>query len=331
MHAQYLFTGEIQENSGYSTAYLSLIEDYRKISGVYEDQIIKRVPIENNSFQFSGTNLEASNRIYKIHIDSCNDDVENMHFNGQCESSRSIIFVAGAKDSIHFPITFENQLLCSVESPNNGTKVLAKVDSLKELMVYDYLSYRSKANKDINNKNWFTKLQEFGASLNEPLAELYIYQALSDRSSEFYGYYLEDLRSNDYYNELLDRLKITYPNTTFAQQYELELAADRYRVGLIKESSTFRFLPWLIGLLIFTLVVGVVYKFTRKKSKRYVVTDSLTQQEQKVLDLILENKTNKEIAQEIFVSVSTVKTHTNNLYKKLKVTSRDQVKSLFNS
>ncbi len=56
----------------------------------------------------------------------------------------------------------------------------------------------------------------------------------------------------------------------------------------------------------------------------------LTQQEQRILELLLENKTNKEIAQEIFVSVSTVKTHTNNLYKKLKVRSRDEVKLLFN-
>ena len=55
---------------------------------------------------------------------------------------------------------------------------------------------------------------------------------------------------------------------------------------------------------------------------------SLTQQENKVLDLILEDKTNKEIASELFVSVSTVKTHINNVYKKLEVSSRKEVKEL---
>ena len=40
------------------------------------------------------------------------------------------------------------------------------------------------------------------------------------------------------------------------------------------------------------------------------------------------DKTNKEIGSELFISVSTVKTHINNLYKKLNVTSRDEVKNL---
>lgn len=65
MHGQYLFTGELQENSGYGVAYLSLVEDYRKISGVYEDQIIKSIAIENNSFRFSGANLDLEFNLYK--------------------------------------------------------------------------------------------------------------------------------------------------------------------------------------------------------------------------------------------------------------------------
>ena len=40
---------------------------------------------------------------------------------------------------------------------------------------------------------------------------------------------------------------------------------------------------------------------------------------------MLENKTNKEIASALFVSVSTIKTHINNLYKKLEVTSREEM------
>ncbi|HIN98295.1 MAG TPA: LuxR family transcriptional regulator, partial [Flavobacteriaceae bacterium] len=48
-----------------------------------------------------------------------------------------------------------------------------------------------------------------------------------------------------------------------------------------------------------------------------------------ILDLILDQKSNKEIATELFVSVSTVKTHINNIYKKLGVSSRDEVKALY--
>ena len=58
---------------------------------------------------------------------------------------------------------------------------------------------------------------------------------------------------------------------------------------------------------------------------------TLTQQEQTVLELILQQKSNKEIAGDLFVSVSTVKTHINNIYKKLGVSSREEVKAMYNS
>jgi NarL family two-component system response regulator LiaR len=43
-----------------------------------------------------------------------------------------------------------------------------------------------------------------------------------------------------------------------------------------------------------------------------------------VLKLLARGKANKQIARELFVAVSTVKTHVNNLYRKLGVGSRTQ-------
>nr|WP_235989380.1 LuxR C-terminal-related transcriptional regulator [Psychroserpens algicola] len=68
----------------------------------------------------------------------------------------------------------------------------------------------------------------------------------------------------------------------------------------------------------------------RKKKKHSNAIEQLTKQEQNVLDLLLTDNTNKAIAETLFVSVSTVKTHVNNIYKKLNVNSRDELKSLFN-
>jgi NarL family two-component system response regulator LiaR len=42
------------------------------------------------------------------------------------------------------------------------------------------------------------------------------------------------------------------------------------------------------------------------------------------LRLLARGKANKQIARELLVAVSTVKTHVNNLYRKLDVTSRTQ-------
>ncbi len=54
------------------------------------------------------------------------------------------------------------------------------------------------------------------------------------------------------------------------------------------------------------------------------LTEPLTEREVEVLKLIARGKANKQIARELFVAMSTVKTHVNNLYRKLNVGSRTQ-------
>jgi DNA-binding CsgD family transcriptional regulator len=54
--------------------------------------------------------------------------------------------------------------------------------------------------------------------------------------------------------------------------------------------------------------------------------ESLSERELEVLALIAAGKSNKEIAARLFVSTSTVKTHVNNLYRKLGARSRTQAK-----
>jgi len=54
------------------------------------------------------------------------------------------------------------------------------------------------------------------------------------------------------------------------------------------------------------------------------LAEPLTERETEVLKLIARGKANKQIASEMFVAMSTVKTHVNNLYRKLGVSSRTQ-------
>ncbi len=54
------------------------------------------------------------------------------------------------------------------------------------------------------------------------------------------------------------------------------------------------------------------------------LVESLSEREMEVLGFIAAGKSNQEISRELFVSVSTVKTHINNLYRKLDARSRTQ-------
>ena len=62
----------------------------------------------------------------------------------------------------------------------------------------------------------------------------------------------------------------------------------------------------------------------RSPASPEALAEPLTERETEVLKLIARGKANKQIARELFVAMSTVKTHVNNLYRKLDVGSRTQ-------
>jgi DNA-binding NarL/FixJ family response regulator len=53
----------------------------------------------------------------------------------------------------------------------------------------------------------------------------------------------------------------------------------------------------------------------------------LTERELEVLQLVAAGKTNRQVATDLFVSVGTIKTHVNNVYRKLDAHSRTQAVS----
>jgi len=297
--AQYHFTGHVDNKKWQNNVYLSLIEDYRKISGVYFEQIIAKVNTDSlGYFEFSGNQLEHENRIYRIHVDNCFDDEQNSnHFNGHCNDSKEVIFIAKNNDSIAFPFSFGKQMFCDIESTNEQTTAFIK------------------------------KKQ------NEPIAELYAYAFLSDRRNNLHKYYLEDLKNNKYYHNLLNRLIERHPNSPYTKQYKEELTSDEFIIDNNTSSASFNWNYLTYFLLVVSLIINFWFWLSRKKHKTKAISkakEQLTKQEQNILNLLLEDKTNKEIAEAVFVSLSTVKTHLNNIYKKLNVQSRNEIKSLFN-
>ena len=65
-------------------------------------------------------------------------------------------------------------------------------------------------------------------------------------------------------------------------------------------------------MLIFSVIAFLLFKKLRtiqpKEIKQEIESPTLTNQEEKIAKLILEDKSNKEIADELFISLSTVKT-----------------------
>ncbi len=332
LFGQYQFAGEVSTKNAGKIVYLSLVEDYRKSSRIYLEQIIRKVGVDSlGHFEFEGNNILDQNRIYRIHLDGCSEASDAHHFLGQCNSSKSVLFIANNKDSLYFPTSFEDQALCTITSTNPNSSLILEIESMKEEMVFDFTDFRSDTSRKLNSKKWFSNFQSFGQELDEPLAELYIYDFLSNRGNETYAHYLQDVATNGYYAKLLERLQALYPNTPFTQQFEAEVVTDK-QLGSYHKSRTWN-LTWVL-LCLLTLSIGInIYLLIKGKAKARMSTQSLfqklTPQEQKIVHQILLDKSNKEIASELFVSHSTIKTHINNLYKKLEVSSRQDIVSLF--
>ena len=73
------------------------------------------------------------------------------------------------------------------------------------------------------------------------------------------------------------------------------------------------------------IVTLVTILYIRKKRSAKSPYQSLTVQERKIFSLLKEGKSNKEISETCGVSLSTVKSHVNNIYSKLDLSSRTDV------
>ncbi|WP_430965938.1 response regulator transcription factor [Spongiimicrobium sp. 2-473A-2-J] len=131
----------------------------------------------------------------------------------------------------------------------------------------------------------------------------------------------EDIAKNpDHYVALLEELKVSDLDPAQYLFLEKKLAylttevvARKYRTSRILNVV----LVVAMGGLVFLLLMG------RKQNLANGV--DLSRQEQKVQRLILAGKSNKEIANELFISISTVKTHITNIYGKLNVANRGEL------
>lgn len=131
------------------------------------------------------------------------------------------------------------------------------------------------------------------------------------------------LKNKEYYLELLSELKksdIKRSQYLFLENklafLTTELVERRYQRSI------------MIILFLMTGLVGLIFlnfRVKNKKSQSLFYPDDLSKQEKVIRSLILEGKSNKEIANELFISLSTVKSHISNIYNKLRVSDRQEL------
>jgi len=131
------------------------------------------------------------------------------------------------------------------------------------------------------------------------------------------------LKNKEYYIELLSELKksdIERSQYLFLENKLAFLTTDLVERKYQRSIMIILFLmSGLVGL------IFLIFRVKNKKSHSLFYTDDLSKQEKVIRSLILEGKSNKEIANELFISLSTVKSHISSIYNKLRVSNRQEL------
>jgi len=189
----------------------------------------------------------------------------------------------------------------------------------------------TKVQRDFLTNEQVVFIRKFVEEENNAMVGLYALYQIDGKDTDF-------LRHPDFYFDFQKKLEKEFPGTAYTEAY-----AD-----LLKDLIGFRDmvcempgvqLKWkdqlLIAeaILILLLLVIVVWLIrNQKKIKKNSIKnndvkslyDGLTLKQQEILRMLANGKTNKEIAQELFVELSTVKTHINNIYRQLNVSNRKE-------
>ncbi len=319
-------SGYVNLPSGWhNEIYLSVIYDYREMTDVQKKQIIAIAPINDSTgyFEFSEHLFVEKELIYRLHLTTDKDEVEVYlaDFSKNGFGYNHIVFQAKKGDEV-FLEPAETRVFGNVVSENDAAQSWQLLNDVEQ-------DYRSRifelgddqlGHLDLEHQRNMLMVVEGKGFVAGTVAAFFLLKEDVELSTGYIEAYKE---SRTYFYEILEELKTAHP--FYADRLSKELAVIDLQLNgdelnqVKSENKILRIVA--VGLLL--LVVVLLYWM--KKIKKVAPVIELTKQEVRIQKLILDGLSNKEIAEELFISLSTVKTHINTLYKKRGVTSRKEL------
>lgn len=252
---------------------------------------------ENGEFSFDRKHISDKNAIYRLYVKRMEKAIADT-------IAQSTAFILSRSDTILFhdaDVPFGNYT-----NSNVADKEWQRMREFEKQLLQSQLGYNEEA----------SQLKSYAKdSLRILMVKLLGVKELEEKQLLDH-----DIAKNpDFYLALLSELKES--DLPPAQYLFLEK-----RLAFLTQEAIQRKYAWsiaanfILGFLVFGL--GSLLIFRRKRGP---ALPNLSRQERNIQSLILEGKTNKEIANELFISLSTVKTHITNIYNKLKVSNRQEL------
>ena len=282
----------------------------------------------NGNFLLKGDDLPEDRRFYRLYLVQNSFAAVEFYSQPVCNfmhlianNNDKIEITNENPDDIFGTVLFrgseENQTLHSFENEYYRKKIQLDKGSTKSKR--DFLNIR------LNNF-----IRDFTNSCNDPLFGLFALYHIEDKETDF-------LRNSEFYFNFQERMINSYPNSPYTRSYnELldELTGFRDLVCKIPQLSP-PWKNWVIGIeTVLILLLLAMLLFRKKKTKKSNSTENpfllLSDKELQILETMADGKANKEIAAALFIELSTVKTHINNINKKLGTSNRQEIISLYN-
>jgi len=325
-YSQYKISGYIAADEKEKMVYLSLLK-YNEEIAIYPEQVILSVKTDSSGyFEFTGTLLPQVNKLYRIHSNR-EEDYVGLEFIEEGPTKNYHIFIFSNTDTIYFPkgqkIWFSNS-----RNSNKADEQWRKAVLYEQKLTQEYSGTRNTDAKTQAEIDFLNAYKHYcNDSLSDALVKLLSYSHMK-RNVTFKDEEEDFKLDPHFYRNLLDELNDTYSGSSYYNQFLEEISMLSISVYKQKIIS-YKRLNYLFGCIMLLLSAVIVFQYLRSKKARSHSKISrellLTRQEKKVAELICSGKTNKEIADRLFISLSTVKTHIGNINSKLNISSRDEL------
>lgn len=320
---QYRISGYLKTEKSDKTVYLAILRfDERNVQS--ENQIISSTKTDSSGyFEFKGKLLSKQDKFYRIYA---NESETTLDFIRTDNAKNYHNFIFSNNDTIYFPKNKSDIWFANSINTNYADKEWRKVIEFENKLKYEFNDTKNSETLKQINSSFLKRYKAFcNDSVSSPLIKLLIYSNIKHEI----GKLDKDFQENPkFYKNILSDLKKVYGESSYYSQFREEITQLSYtQIG--KKLKLYKYLNFFLIIIIILLIILLLRALKSKNKLLNKQTEKaislLTQQEQKILQLIANGKSNKEIASELFISLSTVKTHITNIYSKLKVTSRQQI------
>jgi len=305
INAASFIKGRIDADSTWSpVVYLSIIPSFDQLHSMSNQMIIESSEIdETGRFSFETDYLPAENYIYRIHLSKNGDPPASLIIGGKDENH--LFIIASNKSNLLIENQSDESLFGRVNI--NGFLPAKMIRGIDEMVIFvDTANFNSTSLKrELMEKALDEKLRQFADTCSFPLVALY---ALYKTDFE-----LNITENPVFYSRFLDKWQDE--KSPYFEEFRKSIPAEN-------KKQNYSILFGLAG-----LFLGAIFTFLilKRKPQKSEPAEILTIQERKIFLMIQSGKSNKEISNELNIEISTVKSHVNNLYSKLKINSRKEI------